>query len=120
MRTNISGKVPPLLSVGLGPVGLDPLIPLVSKPVKCYNRKTNSSWFTKMEDSLIVEAMLAFVEPPVLCVLVVRTLNSVSVSQIVPKVAIVSVSSANVGFLKPSSFAGWGSPPPAALGVIRP
>lgn len=32
VSTNIASEIPQLLSVGLGPVGLDPLIPVVTKP----------------------------------------------------------------------------------------
>ena len=54
------------LPVGLGQVGLDPLIPVVTKPVKCHNCKTKDSRFLKMENSLIVEAVSKFVTTPVL------------------------------------------------------
>jgi hypothetical protein len=106
---------------------------MVTKLVKCYNRKTKDSQITKMEDSLIAEALSAFVAPPVrpsvvvvpaTSALPVGTMNSVLVTQITPKGALVATSSVDVrflrrGFLKPSSYAGWGCCPSATLGVIN-
>jgi hypothetical protein len=109
------------LPVGLGQVGLDPQIPLMTKPVKCHNCKTKDSRFLKMENNLIVEAVSKFVTTPVLpsiaVVLVisappVSTLNLVSgFTQSVPTIAKVPTSCADVsflhkGFLDPSSSAG--------------
>jgi hypothetical protein len=84
-----------------------------------------------MEDSLIAKAVPVFVAPPVLpsvivvpanSVPLVDTMNSMSVTQTAPKVALVPASSADVGFLqrgflKPSFSVGRGCPP-AAISVI--
>jgi hypothetical protein len=59
------------LSASLRSVGLDPSIPMETKPVKCYNRKTKDSRFTKMEDSLLGELVSAFVVPLVLSSVIV-------------------------------------------------
>jgi hypothetical protein len=50
---------------------LDPSVPLMAKPVKCYNHKTKDSRFSKMEDSLIAKAVSVFVAPPVMSPVVV-------------------------------------------------
>jgi hypothetical protein len=93
--------------------------------VKCYNRKTKDSRFTKMEDSLLAEAVLVFVAPPVLPSVIMVPEPFGKITAIAPKVAQVPTSSADVnflrrGFLKLSSSAVQGCPPPAPFGVISP
>jgi hypothetical protein len=39
VSTDITSEIPQLLSVGLGPVGLDPLIPVVTKPASAITVK---------------------------------------------------------------------------------
>lgn len=67
----VDSLLSPCLSASLRLVGLDPSIPVETKPMKCYNRKTKNSRFTKMEDCLLVEAVSVFVVPPVLSSVVV-------------------------------------------------
>lgn len=54
---------PSLVMASLEPecIGVHPVSLIeATKPVKCYNRRTKDSRFSKMDDSLIAEAMMMF------------------------------------------------------------
>jgi hypothetical protein len=118
----------PCLPTSLGSAGLDPLIPVAIKPMKCYNRNTKDSRFTKIEDSRLAETVSVFVAPPVLSSVVVVLEPFGKITDTAPTIAQVPESSADVGFLwrgfltflKLSFSVVRGCPAPPTLDVINP